>query len=147
MSAKIFLASAFASITGSENAAPDELCRKLDQFERRAAREANPQTIEVFWNYDRSAVFSLACKHEKNGAGKALCAWLPKHVSWEFDGLLPKRISACYGLPADKFGVGKFPTETVQMKSRRGGRLRMQTGRVGTENLPWLRLEFLGKAK
>jgi len=140
------VAAALVLIASPAFAAPDELCPHLAKFERQAAHAGRPQWIEVYWYFDRAAIFSVACKHQKMGSGKELCGWLPSHMSWEFAGILPKRINGCYGLSGDQFGVGKFPSETIQFRSKAGNTLLMQTATV-PDNLPWLRLAVLGRGR
>ena len=136
---------ALGFLATSASAEPDELCAQLRQFEQRAASTAEPQWIEVYWYYDPTAIFSVACKHQKAGVGKDLCSWLPGRMSSEFPGILPKRISACYGLSPDRFGPQRFPSKTIKFRSASGEYFLMQTGKLEPGNLPWLRLIFFGR--
>jgi hypothetical protein len=128
---------------------PDELCNQLTAFELRAspAGVGQPQWIDVYWHYDPDAIFSIACVHHASVVTKPLCSWLPQHMSWEFPGRLPARISKCYDLSPNRFGPYKFSDRVVRFRSKLGNNLILQTGKVGPDGLAWLRLAFFGRAK
>jgi hypothetical protein len=127
-------------IANGNAAASDELCGRLEAFEQEVALPGQhlPQWFDVYWATDRNAIFSVGCKHRKAPAAKEVCSWLPTHMSMEFAGMLPKRISACYGLDAARFGPGKFPRKAIKFKSKLGNRLLLQTGE-SSDGAPWMR--------
>jgi len=145
MSPGFALVSALVAFAAGAASAPDELCPKLTKFEHEARQETKPDEIEVFWDWSPTPTF--ACSHRNHSAGERLCSWLPKRVSWEFPGMLARRIGACYDLPGDKFGADKFPSQTTIIPLSSGGRLLMETGRAGPANLPRLKLQFVGTSR
>jgi hypothetical protein len=128
-------------LANSSAAPPDELCGRLEAFERQAPlpRERLPQLIDVYWGTDPGAIFSVGCKHRNLSAAKEVCSWLLTHMSMEFAGVLPKRVSVCYGLDEGRFGPNKFPHKTIKFKSKLRNRLLLQTGETADGTI-WMRL-------
>jgi hypothetical protein len=128
-------------LIGANIAAPsDDLCERLEQFERRVMEHKDqPQWIEVYWDIDPDAIFSMACKHRNTFATKDICSWLPGHMSMEFAGRLPARISACYGLKGDRFAANRFPNKTVKYRSKLRNNLMLQSGKT-KDGTRWMRL-------
>lgn len=142
---KIAWAAIIVVLLGSSpaTAAADELCGQLMLFENdvAAARPRSAQFFDIFWGVDDKSLWSVGCKHSKTEGSKRICSWLPTHMSLEFPGMLPKRISACYGDTAGVYDAYKFPRKTTQLRPRSGNRLTMQTGNVS--DMPWLRLTVI----
>ena len=131
-------------IAGSNVPPADELCGRLEAFERQATLQNDrvPHWFEVYWAIDPGAIFSVGCKHQNDLAAKEICSWLPQHMSMEFAGLLPSRISKCHGLNRGRFAATKFPHTTVKFRSRLRNRLVLQTGETA-DGIPWMRLAVL----
>jgi hypothetical protein len=85
--------------------AADPLCDYLRAFVRAPldlAPNGNPgrRWVEVHWLgawLDLDKGWHVECRSSGAAASKALCAWLPQNVSFEFSNTTPFEVMECYG--------------------------------------------------
>jgi hypothetical protein len=131
--------------TGSASAIErDELCAKIDAFDRDVSQSngAKPQWIEVYWDFDPESIWSIACKRLDLPGPREFCAWVPDNVSMEFSARLPERIWDCHRTGNNPFRERKFKKRDIVFRTKSGGSLLMQTRGVPA---PWLRLAVFPK--
>ncbi len=92
----------FAAMIVVANAADDETCGRLKDFEFAAKPAANASIrdwIEMRWiaNLPEDTLYQKECHHSGSEAAAKLCGWLLENSSWEFPGFLPMRILGCHG--------------------------------------------------
>lgn len=93
------LAAALASVYTGPASAGDELCARLGAFyEVPFEKGIHFRSIDVHWigtwmDFDHG--WHLECHNTSDPAAKALCAWLPHNMSFEFPERLPRQILEC----------------------------------------------------
>jgi hypothetical protein len=138
------LAFAVACTGSASEIESDELCAKIDAFDRDVSQSngAKPQWIEVYWDFDPDSIWSIACKRLDLPGPREFCAWVPDNVSMEFSARLPERIWDCHRNGNNPFRDRKFRKRDIVFRTKSGGRLLMQTRGVPG---PWLRLAVFPK--
>jgi hypothetical protein len=85
-------------------AAPDRICKEVDQFHRASfgqnVQPVGRRWVELHWVgfwMDFEKGFGKRCRSSPDAASRRLCEWLIENSSTEFAGRLPQRILTCYG--------------------------------------------------
>lgn len=103
MKAFALIAAGFATLGASPAWAGDEICARIEAFQRAPFEEGGAATparwVEVRWegNIGGADGWGLACTRSEDDASAQLCDWLVGNTSMEFSGNLPKRILECFG--------------------------------------------------
>jgi len=97
--------------------ADDETCQRVRSFHQAIFDDSEAPVgrrwVEMRWHghwLDFEKGFGLECRASPDIASTALCAWLRENTSFEFAGMLPRRILTCFGYV--------FPREHQQVNWR-----------------------------
>lgn len=142
MSSAAAIGAALTMIAGNV-ASKDELCNRLDRFERALAR-SNSEVTSVKMTYDWPN-WTAACSADESSEAK-LCSWIVRHTSIEFPQTVIQRVVACYTHVESLKPGWNVQTVDTDLLTKAGNRLRVEADLRSSPDLPWVRLT-LKKAK